>query len=83
MKHDYFEPFLMGYTAMCLMTQAQLSVFPSQEVSVHISDKATETEVTSTVFFFFFLRLNVVNLKKKTMTAVKRHKRSHLKNIAF
>lgn len=54
MKHDYFEPFLMGYTAMCLMTQAQLSVFPSQEVSVHISDKATETEVTSTVFFFFF-----------------------------
>lgn len=53
MKHDYFEPFLMGYTAMCLMTQAPLSVFPSQEVSVHISDKAIETKVTSTVFFFF------------------------------
>lgn len=52
MKHDYFELFLTGYTAMCLMTQAQLWVFPSQEVSVHISDKATETQVTSTGFFF-------------------------------
>lgn len=65
MKHDYFEPFLMGYTAMCLMTQAQLSVFPSQEVSVHISDKATETEVTSTVFFFFFFETERGEFKKK------------------